>query len=240
MSFQVPNGNEKSAYVQDRFSVIAGRYDLFNDIITQWMHRYWKRFLVKKADLKPGDSALDMCCGTGDILERLQKSVGNSGTATGLDFSDGMLKVAQSRNPHSISVFVQGDAMNLPIRSNSQDAVTVGFGLRNLVNIESCLLEVMRVLKPGGRFLSLDMGKVNIPVARSVFHFYFFHIVPRIGKLIYPGETFFDYFPHSSLTFPSQEKLIGMLEEAGFAKAAYFNFHLGSTAIHYAEKPVAG
>lgn len=237
MSFQIPNGQEKSVYVQDKFSVIAARYDLFNDIITQWMHRYWKRFLVSKAGLTPGDSALDICCGTGDISQRLEQAVGHSGRVTGLDFSSGMLHVAQSRSTRSEIGFVQGDAMMLPCKSSSQDAVTVGFGLRNLVDIDACLSEVLRVLKPGGRFLSLDMGKVSIPVVKSLFQFYFFRVVPRIGKLIYPQETFFDYFPHSSLAYPSQQKLAGMLEKTGFSEVQYFNFHLGSTVIHYAQKP---
>jgi len=237
MSFQIPDGQEKSVYVRSKFSIIADRYDLFNDIITQGMHRYWKAFLVKKAGLKVGDSALDICCGTGDITQRLSRAVGNSGNITGLDFSTGMLKVAQSRSSVAESRFIQGDAMVLPIKSNSQDAITVGFGLRNLVNIEACLTEVYRVLKPGGRFLSLDMGKVNIPLIRELFRFYFFVVVPRIGKWIYPKETFFDYFPNSSLAYPSQKKLAGMLENTGFSNVRYFNFHLGSTVIHYAEKP---
>jgi demethylmenaquinone methyltransferase / 2-methoxy-6-polyprenyl-1,4-benzoquinol methylase len=210
MSFQIPDDQEKSVYVRSKFSVIADRYDLFNDIITQGMHRYWKAFLVRKAGLKVGDSALDICCGTGDITQRLSRAVENSGNITGLDFSTGMLKVAQSRSAAE-SLFIQGDAMVLPIKSNSQDAITVGFGLRNLINIEACLTEVYRVLKPGGRFLSLDMGKVSIPLVRELFRFYFFVVVPRIGKWIYPKETFFDYFPHSSLAYPSQKKLAGML-----------------------------
>lgn len=237
MSFQIPEGQEKSVYVRNQFSVIADRYDLFNDLITQWMHRYWKRFLVKKAGLAAGDTALDICCGTGDITERLERAVTPSGTVTGLDFSTGMLQVAQSRFPRTNGQFIRGDAMILPFKDNSQDVVTVGFGLRNLVNINACLAEVLRVLKPGGRFLSLDMGKVNIPVAKSIFHFYFFTVVPRIGKLIYPKESFFDYFPHSSLTYPSQKKLANMLEQTGFLKVRYYNFYLGSTVIHYAEKP---
>lgn len=240
MSFQIPKGQEKSAYVQSRFSVIAGRYDLFNDVITQWMHRYWKRFLVKKARLNPGNCALDICCGTGDILKRLMRAAGDVGTMTGLDFSDGMLNVASSRFPESGARLIQGDAMNLPVKSASQDAVTVGFGLRNLVSIDACLAEVFRVLKPGGRFLSLDMGKVSIPVAKTIFHLYFFYIVPGIGKLIYPKESLFDYFPYSSLTYPSQQELKERLEEAGFTEVVYFNFHLGSTVIHYAEKPAPG
>jgi len=236
MSFKIPEGQEKATYVKNKFSTIAKRYDLFNDIVTQGVHRYWKGFLVRKADLKAGDSAMDICCGTGDITQRLENVVGDTGKVTGLDFSAGMLNVARSRATNKKNHFIQGDATLLPVKSESLDAVTVGFGLRNLIDIQGCLSEVLRVLKPGGRFLSLDMGKVKIPLIRTLFQFYFFVIVPRIGKMIYPGEEFFDYFPHSSLNYPSQEKLAGMLEETGFSNVRFFNFHLGSTVIHYARK----
>lgn len=237
MTFNIPAGQAKSVYVKDRFSVIAGRYDLFNDIITQGMHRYWKAFLVKKAQLEKGNSALDICCGTGDITQRLLKAVGDSGCVTGLDFAAGMLAIARSRNSRKQVRLIQGDAVDLPIKDNSQDAVTVGFGLRNLTDITTCLSEVFRVLKPGGRFISLDMGKVTLPVARTIFRFYFFKIVPRIGKRIYPGETFFEYFPHSSLTYPSQQEMAELLSQVGFTGVGYDNFHLGSTVIHQARKP---
>lgn len=236
MPFRIPLGQEKAAYVKDKFSTIADRYDLFNDIVTQWMHRHWKGFLVRKAGLKPGDFALDICCGTGDITQRLENIVGDSGNIIGLDFSTGMLHVARSRTANRTNHFIQGDATVLPVKSESQDTVTVGFGLRNLVNIEACLSEVLRVLKPGGRFLSLDMGKVKIPLVKTFFQFYFFAIVPKIGKMIYPGEEFFDYFPHSSLDYPSQENLARILEETGFSNVRFFNFHFGSTVVHYAQK----
>ncbi len=240
MPFKIPGGQEKATYVKNKFTAIANRYDLFNDIVTQWMHRYWKGFLVRKARLKPGDSVLDICCGTGDITQRLEDVVGESGKATGLDFSSGMIQVARTRTVNRNSRFIRGDATCLPVKSESQNAVTVGFGLRNLVDIQGCLSEVMRVLKPGGRFLCLDMGKVKIPLIRTLFQFYFFVIVPKIGKAIYPGEEFFDYFPHSSLNYPSQEGLADILEKTGFSKVRFFNFYFGSTVIHYAQKQSAG
>ena len=111
-----------------------------------------------------------------------------------------------------------------------------GYGLRNLVDIPACLKEVHRVLKPGGRFLSLDMGKVNLPIIKQIFKFYFFSVVPRIGKLIYPGEDIFDYFPESSINYPSQEEMAEILSGQGFAEVRFYNFYFGSTAIHYARK----
>ena len=237
MSFSIPDGTQKAKYVKQKFSGIAGRYDLFNDIVTQGMHRYWKRFLVKKANLNDGDQALDICCGTGDISQLLLKAVGSPGTVIGLDFSPGMLEIAAERNRGGSAAFIQGDAMVLPAKSDSLDVVTVGYGLRNLVNISDCLQEVYRVLKPGGRFLCLDMGKVSLPLIRELFAFYFFKVVPKIGKWIYPGEDMFDYFPESSVNYPSQEKLAEMLKEQGFSAVDYFNFYFGSTVVHFAQKP---
>ncbi|MBU2513634.1 bifunctional demethylmenaquinone methyltransferase/2-methoxy-6-polyprenyl-1,4-benzoquinol methylase UbiE [bacterium] len=236
MSFKIPEGSSKAEYVRHKFSNIAEKYDFFNDVVTQGMHRYWKYFLVNKTRLQPGDRVLDICCGTGDITQRLCKKVGENGRVFGLDFSTGMLSIASLRKQSFQSVFVQADAAVLPFKSNSLDAVTVGYGLRNLINIDACLQEVKRVLKPGGRFLSLDMGKVRIPVINQLFTFYFFKIVPRIGKLIYPGEDMFDYFPESSVNFPSQQQLAEMLLDCGFTEVGFFNFYFGSVAIHYAVK----
>lgn len=236
MSFSIPKGDSKASYVESKFTSIAERYDLFNDITTQGMHRYWKRYLVKKAGLKRGDCALDICCGTGDITQLLQKSVTDEGNVVGLDFSSGMLSVATSREKNKDGRFIQGDATVLPVSSSTQNAVTVGFGLRNLVDIPACLKEVFRVLKPGGRFVCLDMGKVKVPIVKDVFDFYFFKVVPRIGKLLYPGEDMFDYFPESTVEYPSQDRLAEMLASAGFRNVRYFNFYFGSTVIHCAEK----
>ncbi len=240
MSFEVPQGKERSEYVRRRFTLTAKKYDLFNDIITLGLHRSWKNFLVEKAHLKGGRQALDICCGTGDISQRLSKILGEQGLTVGLDFSEGMLEIAQSRNQGSDIKFIKGDALTLPFRSNSFDAVTVGYGLRNLSDINAGLREVIRVLKPGGLFLCLDMGKIRIPIIKQLFHLYFFHIVPIIGKMIYPGEDLFDYLPKSSVDYPSQEKLAGKLQDIGFEEVKFFLLFLGGNVIHYAEKPHYG
>lgn len=236
MSFQIPKGDQKANYVQSKFTKISEKYDLFNDLITLGMHRYWKRVLVKKAKLKLGDHALDICCGTGDITGRIEGVVGSGGLAMGLDFSKGMLDIAKSRNQSVKKQLICASACEIPYKDNSVHAVTVGFGLRNLVNIKTCLSEVYRVLKPGGRFICLDMGKVKIPIIKQLFQFYFFRIVPIIGRIIYPGEDFFSYFPESSTQYPSQEKLAGLLEEAGFINIHFTNFSFGNTVIHQAVK----
>ena len=240
MAFIVPSGNEKSDYVKGKFSSIAKKYDLFNDLITQGLHRYWKNFLIEKAHLREGNHALDLCCGTGDICQRLCSMVGDQGVTIGLDFSEGMLEIARSRKQSGAIAFINGDAMDLPFKKNSFDVVTVGYGLRNLSDISRGLREVIRVLKPGGRFLCLDIGKIRVPLVKQLFHVYFFYLVPMIGKMIYPGEDLFDYFPQSSVAYPSQEALAGILKDLGFEEVEFFNFFFGGNVIHYAEKPKAG
>jgi demethylmenaquinone methyltransferase/2-methoxy-6-polyprenyl-1,4-benzoquinol methylase len=239
MAFKFPSKDERANFVQGSFTEIAQRYDLFNDIITQRMHRYWKNFLVRKAELKKGDQVLDICCGTGDITERLEKELDGTGSVVGLDFSSGMLQVAKSRgdNDNSKRTFLQGDAMELPMQSKTMDVITVGYGLRNVTNLRKSIADVFRVLKPGGRFLCLDMGKVKNPLLNAFFQFYFFKIVPIIGKIFYPKQNLFDYFPQSSVDYPSQEKLSLILEEEGFRKVTFFNFMFGANSIHLAYKP---
>ncbi|MDX2472045.1 MAG: bifunctional demethylmenaquinone methyltransferase/2-methoxy-6-polyprenyl-1,4-benzoquinol methylase UbiE [SAR324 cluster bacterium] len=236
MAFEIPQDEEKYQYVQSRFSAIAAKYDLFNDLITQGMHRYWKNCVRDAAELTQGDQALDICCGTGDITMRLREKTGDTGLTVGLDFSHGMLDTAQTRGLQEGCLLVQGDATKLPFANESFDAVTVGYGLRNLVDINAGLNEVYRILKPGGRFISLDMGKVKNPLIKGIFDFYFFQIVPRIGKALYPNESMFDYFPQSAVEYPSQEKLKEMLEVVGFAKVDFTNFHFGGVVMHVARK----
>ena len=236
MAFEIPQDDEKYNYVQTRFSAIAQKYDLFNDLITQGMHRYWKNCVCSEAQLKEGDQALDICCGTGDITMRLREKTGDTGLTIGLDFSHGMLEAAHSRGLNQGSLLVQGDATKLPFTTETFDAVTVGYGLRNLVDINAGLKEVYRLLKPGGRFISLDMGKVKNPLIRGFFDFYFFQVVPRIGKALYPGETMFDYFPESAVKYPGQDQLKEMLEDVGFSTVTYKNFHFGGVVLHTAIK----
>lgn len=239
MKFTLPEKSERAEYVQGRFTEIASRYDLFNDLVTQGMHRFWKNFLVKKSGLRPGDAALDMCCGTGDITERLLEKAGPAGRVVGLDFSEGMLSVAKARSEHK-SVkpeFVQGDAMDLPFEDNSMDVITVGYGLRNIIDLDKSLTEVYRVLKPGGRFLSLDMGKVEKPVLDKLFKTYFFKVVPKVGRILYPGQDMFDYFPQSTIEFPSPSAMSKILKGIGFTPVEYYLFAFGANAVHLAVKP---
>ena len=237
MTYTLPKTEEKSVYVEQMFNKIAQKYDLFNDIITFGMHRQWKRFVARQTDLHDEQSCLDLCCGTGDIAREVLCQYPSS-KVTGLDFSEKMLNIAESKNTSEITVkYVPGDAMNIPFQDAVFDAVTIGYGMRNVQDISQFLREILRVLKPEGVLVSLDVGKVRIPILAELNHFYFFHIVPLIGKLLMPGEEIFKYLPESSLAYPNQNSLKNLMIETGFQKVKFHNFVFGGSAVHVAYKP---
>jgi demethylmenaquinone methyltransferase/2-methoxy-6-polyprenyl-1,4-benzoquinol methylase len=217
------------------FSDIAPKYDFFNDIISFGMHRYWKKFLVNKADLKEGYTALDICTGTGDIAFELSKKVGQTGKIIGLDFVQNMLDIANKRakdSNNNIVTFVQGDAMNLPFEDNSFDAVTVSYGLRNIPDIPKAISEMIRVTKKGGRIISLDLGKPKIPVYKDIYYFYFYKIMPFITSLFQGNKSAYTYLPNSLEEFPAQEGLIKIMKDLGLNDVKCYNFAGGASAIH--------
>ena len=237
MTYTIPKTEEKSVYVEKMFNKIAQKYDLFNDIITFGMHRQWKRFVARQTELHDEQSCLDLCCGTGDIAREVLRQ-DHSSKVTGLDFSEEMLNIAESKNTSEKTVkYVTGDAMNIPFKNEVFDAVTIGFGMRNVQDISQFLREILRVLKPEGVLVSLDVGKVRIPILTELNHFYFFHIVPLIGKLLMPGEKIFKYLPESSLEYPNQDSLKNLMIETGFHMVEFHNFVFGGSTVHVAYKP---
>lgn len=239
MTYRLPEPEQKARYVRERFDQIAHVYDRFNDLITQGQHRRWKKTLINRLQIRPDFVGLDMCCGTGDIAQRAQNRLGERGKLFALDFSAAMLQIARTRlnQPRECTTLVtQGDAMRLPFQSNSLDFVTVGYGLRNVENLEACLKEILRVLKPGGQFASLDTGKVWVPILRTLSDFYMFKIVPRIGKWLQPNEEMYDYLPHSTLNFPDQHALKTQMEHQGFVQTEVLQYLFGASVIHLGKK----
>ncbi|MGJ4789382.1 ubiquinone/menaquinone biosynthesis methyltransferase [Leptospira koniambonensis] len=243
-SFQMPSSDTKADFVRVNFNRIASKYDRFNDCSTFFLHRSWKNRLVQEieAETKGPIQVLDLCCGTGDISIRLEKSQ-RVGSLLSLDFSENMLEVAKTRLETSIDqgrVKVEwGDATNLSqIKNESLDAVSIGFGLRNVNNLDKALSEIYRVLKPGGVFANLDVGKVKNPFIKAFADFYFFRIVPFFGYVLWGGKNeMFDYLPVSSLYYPDQEGLKSKLEQAGLEKVRYTNFVFGNSVLHIGKKP---
>lgn len=231
---------EKSSYVHDMFSLIAPRYDFFNDVISFGMHRHWKKFVAEKTLLKEGYTALDLCTGTGDIAFELLKKVGSSGKVMGVDFVQNMINLAQERankaNKSNIS-FSVGDAMDIPFEDNMFDAVTIGYGLRNVKDIPTSLKEIARVTKAGGIIVSLDLGKPTMPIYKDFYYFYFYKIMPIITSIFQGKKDAYNYLPNSLDEFPAQEGIIRIMKEIGLKEVRCYDFAGGATAIHVAVKP---
>ncbi|MEK7432447.1 MAG: bifunctional demethylmenaquinone methyltransferase/2-methoxy-6-polyprenyl-1,4-benzoquinol methylase UbiE [Cyanobacteriota bacterium] len=230
---------EKASYVHEMFSGIAKRYDFFNDVISLGMHKKWKRFVAEKTVLKEGDIALDLCTGTGDIAFELLKKVGDSGKVYGVDFVQNMLDVANVRAKKETTrdiTFKLGDAMNIPFEDNTFDAVTIGYGLRNVKDIPLAIEEIKRVTKKGGRIISLDLGKPTIPVYKDFYYFYFYRIMPIITNIFQGKKDAYNYLPNSLDEYPAQKGIIKIMQNAGLKEVRCYDFAGGATAIHVAVK----
>ena len=198
------SGPDRAARVRKLFGRIASRYDLVNDLQSFGLHRWWKRRVVRMAAVGAGHQALDVCCGTGD-LARLMAMRG--ATVAGLDFSSEMLAVAQARKPAAGPpiAFTQGDAQALPFNNATFDAVTMGYGLRNLSDWRRGLREMARVARPGGRVVVLDFGKPPNAIWRGIYFGYLRLFVPVLGKVFCGDSAAYAYILESLRHYPAQD-----------------------------------
>jgi demethylmenaquinone methyltransferase/2-methoxy-6-polyprenyl-1,4-benzoquinol methylase len=224
-------GAERASRVRSLFDRIARRYDLINDLQSFGLHRHWKRRLLKLAQLKAGEAALDVCCGTGDIAEALASA---GARTVGCDFSSAMLGVAKARKPHFN--YVQADALRLPFEKARFDCVTIGYGLRNLADFRDGIAELLRVLKPGGRLLILDFGKPQNPIWRALYFAYLRVVVPVFGLLFCSDAAAYSYVLESLQRYPAQEGVRALLREIGCEQVEVYNFLGGVMSIHRATK----
>jgi demethylmenaquinone methyltransferase/2-methoxy-6-polyprenyl-1,4-benzoquinol methylase len=230
-------GEQRATKVNDLFAAIARRYDLINDLQSFGLHRLWKRRVVRLAQAKPGDCALDLCCGTGDLALALAQ---NGATATGLDFSRPMLDVADQRNLKAQVAnlkFIQGDAQQVPFPDNTFDIVTMGYGLRNLTSWERGLDEMHRVAKPDARIIVLEFGKPANALWRAI---YFTHLrcsVPLIGLLFCGNASAYAYILESLKHYPAQLAVADKMRGLKLANVRVINLLGGAMAINYGEKP---
>ncbi len=226
-------GEQKRALVQRMFAEIAPSYDALNSVMSFRLHKRWRAAAVAQLNLKPGQSALDVCCGTGDFMMPLREAVGPAGFVAGVDFCLPMLQVVGKKVERpAISL---GDACNLPYQSGIFDAASVGWGIRNVPDIDQAHREIVRALKPGGRFVSLDMAQPRNPVLRAVSRFMFQSLVPLLGSLL--GKTkAYTYLPKSTERFKSREDLAASMREAGLVQVGYRDFMFGNICMHWGTK----
>jgi len=231
--FYVP-GEQRAARVNDLFAAVAPRYDLINDLQSFGLHRLWKRRLVQLARPRHGERILDLCCGTGDIAFALARS---GGEVLGLDFSAPMLQVARQRAARSAPVqWIRGDALHLPFADEQFDAITLGYGLRNLAKFEAAIVEMLRVLRPRGRLLILDFGKPDNALWRQLYFGYLASMVPLIGKLFCGDFATHSYILESLKHYPAQRGVAALMAEMNCERVRTLNLVGGIMAIICGEK----
>lgn len=232
---------EHSRAVKAMFSGIAPRYDLLNHVLSLNIDKRWRRRVKNQLRTILGDPSarvLDVACGTGDLSVELQSS--SNATVIGTDFCRPMLAIAADKNgPAGLKIdYIEADAMQLPFADGDFDAVTIAFGLRNLPNFENGLIELLRVLKPGGRLVVLECSHPPLPVFRQAYEFYFSTLLPRIGGLVSGSNGAYQYLPQSVSKFPDQQTLVALMAQVGYVDVTYKNLTGGIAALHSGVKAI--
>lgn len=227
--------------VQAIFDKIAPQYDQMNSVISLGTHHVWRKRVMTMMAVRPGDFALDLCCGTGDWTLALAHAVGPAGRVVGLDFSPVMLQEATAKvraaKLNDRITLRQGDAMHLPYPDNSFNVVTIGFGLRNVPDANQVLREMARVVKPGGQVVCLETSQPTNPVIHAGWQVYFGHLVPLMGSVVAHHYQAYNYLQRSTHDFVSVDQLAAMFTAAGLTRVSYTAFNLGAAAVHFGYKP---
>ncbi|MYL19424.1 demethylmenaquinone methyltransferase [Halobacillus litoralis] len=229
----------KEERVHHVFEKIYERYDSMNSIISFQQHRLWRRDVMKRMNVQPGDTALDVCCGTGDWTMALAEAVGSNGKVTGLDFSENMLSVGIKKKlagrVRQVE-FLHGNAMALPFEDDQFDFVTIGFGLRNVPDYQQVLREMFRVVKPGGKVVCLETSQPTNPFFKRMYYLYFGNIMPLFGRIFARSYQEYSWLHESAKDFPGKKELKMMFEEAGLSNVIVKSYTGGVAAMHMGEK----
>jgi demethylmenaquinone methyltransferase / 2-methoxy-6-polyprenyl-1,4-benzoquinol methylase len=232
------DSEEFASQVRGMFDRIAGVYDLMNSAMTAGLHHQWRERAVDRAEVGPGSNALDVCCGTGDLALELRRRIGPDGRVVGCDFSEPMLELARQKSgEQGLPVeFGWADALDLPYGDGSFDAVTIGFGARNLADLERGLDQMARVLRPGGRLVILEITRPQREPLAAFYSLWFDRIVPVIGTVAGDPEAY-SYLPSSVRSFPEPRELAAMMDAAGLQRIRWLLLAGGIIAIHSGTRP---
>jgi demethylmenaquinone methyltransferase/2-methoxy-6-polyprenyl-1,4-benzoquinol methylase len=232
---QVPK-TEKAAKVRAVFDSVAGNYDLMNDLMSAGAHRLWKQFTLAQTGLRPGQRALDVAGGTGNLAAGMARQVGPGGLVVLSDINASMLAVGRDALTDRGLVgnvrYSLANAERLPFPDSSFDCVTIGFGLRNVTDKEAALRSMARVLKPGGQLLILEFSKPVVPGLKPLYDTYSFSVLPWLGKVVAKDEASYRYLAESIRRFPDQATLLRMMQEAGLESCRHHNLSGGIVALH--------
>lgn len=232
---------EAAAHVREMFGRIAPRYDLLNHLLSLDIDKVWRRRVAKRFTAilhDPSARVLDLCCGTGDLALAFRKEAPVGAEIVGSDFVPEMLVRARAKAAASGAgiAFVEADALALPFGDASFDLVSCSFGFRNLANYERGLLEIFRILKPGGITAILEFGEPPGEIFGSLYRFYFRRVLPRLGGLISGNGSAYTYLPSSVSKFPSPESLQALFERAGYIDVSFNRWTGGIVTLHMARK----
>ena len=234
--------SDKANRVRDMFTAIADSYDLNNRIHSFLLDQRWRRYTVKRAEVRPGDAVIDVACGTGDLAEAFARTPATS--VIGIDFTHAMLERARHRQHQSQDqsitniVYVEGDAMALPLADACCDVVSIAFGLRNVQDPKAAIDEFARVLRPGGRLVILEFGRPSFAPIRWGHDLYTKVIMPRTATLISRDRSgAYRYLPRSVETFLSRDRILGLMRGAGLEEVSAKSLSGGICACYFGRKP---
>ena len=231
--FQSVEEKDKAKAVRGVFDSVASKYDMMNDLMSVGMHRAWKAYTVLVANVKQGQRVLDIAGGTGDLAMAFAPKVGATGQVIHTDINEAMLREGRNRLLDAgvnLPTFAC-DAEHLPFADGYFDLVTVAFGLRNMTHKDAALLEMNRVLKPGGKLLVLEFSRIAKPLAK-IYDWYSFKVLPKLGKFVANDDASYQYLAESIRMHPDQEALKAMMAKGGFGHVDYHNLSGGVVALH--------
>jgi demethylmenaquinone methyltransferase/2-methoxy-6-polyprenyl-1,4-benzoquinol methylase len=227
---------DKARRVRGVFDSVADRYDLMNDLMSAGTHRLWKRFTLALANLRPGQRALDVAGGSGDLAAGLARQVGERGLVVLTDINAAMLARGRDRlidaGAAANVACVQCDAERLPFAPDTFDCVTIGFGLRNVTDKAAALASMRRALRPGGQLLVLEFSHLKLTALKPLYEAYSFRVLPLLGRYVAGDEASYRYLAESIRMHPDQETLLAMMRDAGLEGCRYHNLSGGIVAVH--------
>ena len=231
--FQTVDESQKAIRVRDVFDSVASKYDVMNDLMSMGVHRAWKAYTIGVANLREGQSVLDIAGGTGDLARAFAKKVGTQGTVVHTDINEAMLRQGRNRllDEGLVLPTLICDGERLPFATASFDLVSVAFGLRNMTHKDKALVEMNRVLRSGGRLLVLEFSKVAQPLSKA-YDWYSFKVLPRIGQWVAGDADSYRYLAESIRMHPGQAELKSMMKAAGFGHVDVHNLSAGVVALH--------
>ena len=239
--------SSKEQFVKTIFNTIADKYDLTNLVISFGRCNYWRRMLMRKIGKLDGAVIIDVCCGTGKVTMDLAKKAGPNGEVIGIDLSEKMLAVAgknlEKKNMNRGSGYgqiklIQGNALTLPFPENTFDCATIAYGLRNVTDLRQALLEMKRVVKPGGLVASLEMSVPSGPVFKKMYDIYAGQCIPLLGKAMVKNKEAYRYLYQSIISYLNPDEVTSTLTELGYVNTQCFILTGGIAAIHLGNKPV--